>query len=253
MRALRRWREVAGTSPELIFTLCDRDGRRDARGLRPSGVRAVLAMRSSSLTGTAGGPLSQVADALLDTATDVLRDRALLLLGFAMAARRGELTNLVWADVRTADEGLLIRLRRSKTDQLGRGTTLGVPFGRSALTCPVRALQAWRERVHVQLGEELNDQTPIFLGVGRAGRLTHQPLTEEAVTVIVKRRAERAGLEGKWGGRSLRAGLISTAADLDIALDVIAQQSRHASLDSLIRYIRSEDVWRRNAVSRVGM
>jgi hypothetical protein len=105
-----------------------------------------------------------------------------------------------------------------------------------------------------QLGDACTDITRVFVKVGRAGRITAaEPLSNEGLTMVIKRRMEAAGIEGRWGGRSLRAGLISTAADLDIALEVIAKQSRHASLDSLVRYIRNEDVFRRNAVDRVGM
>ena len=70
-----------------------------------------------------------------------LRDKAILLVGFAGAFRRGEVTNLRWSDVRTRDgAGIVIHLRRSKTDQAGRGKDVGIPLGRSPLTCPVRAL-----------------------------------------------------------------------------------------------------------------
>ena len=71
--------------------------------------------------------------------------------------------------------------------------------------------------------------------------------------MVVKRRVTSAGIAGHWGGRSLRAGLISSAADLEVPLELIAKQSRHASLDSLARYIRAQDLFVRNAVQRLGM
>lgn len=255
--ALQRWRSLAGTSPPRVFTLVDQHGRRDARGLGPSGVDRVLRSRLDSLTASDApdaAAASRAADLLHATSSDVLRDRAMLLLGFAIAARRGELTNLVWDDLRPVDEGLVVMLRRSKTDLDGRGTTIGVPWGHSLLTCPVRAVSSWRERMQTQLGADYAGTTRVFVKVGHAGRITAaEPLSNEGLTMVVKRRMQAAGIEGNWGGRSLRAGLISTAADLDIALELIAKQSRHASLDSLVRYIRNEDVFRRNAVDRVGM
>jgi integrase len=246
---------MATTSPVLVFTPVDRDGRRSARGLRQSGIRYVLRSRVESLTGQAGVHAERAAaDLLHEVASDVLRDRALLLLGFAGASRRGELTRLVWDDVRFVDEGMVVHLRRSKTDPLGRGTDIGIPWGRSSLTCPVRAVEAWRDRVREQLGEEFSGDTAMFVRVGRSGRISPEhPLSNEGLTMVVKRRAAAAGLEGQWGGRSLRAGLISTAADLDIPLELIARQSRHASLDSLMRYVRYEDPFRRNAVNVIGL
>jgi integrase len=254
--ALLRWRAIAGPNPPLVFTITDRQGRRDVRSLRPAGIAHVLASRLDSLGPQHGGvpDLATVAPLLQEVATDVLRDRAILLVGFAMAARRGELTRLRWRDVRTVDEGLILRITRSKTDLSGRGTNVGIPWGRSSLTCPVRALDAWRQRVTGQLGQEFDTQLPVFIKVGRAGRIVaDQPLTYEAVTMIVKRRLQAAGIEGHWGGRSLRAGLISSCADLDLPLELIARQSRHASLDSLVKYVRAEDPFRRNAVDRVGL
>ena len=78
-------------------------------------------------------------------------------------------------------------------------------------------------------------------------------MTPEGLTRLVRRRAEAADLDGHWGGRSLRAGFISTAADLDIPLESIARQSRHATLDTLVRYIRREDPFRRNPAARIGL
>ena len=89
--------------------------------------------------------------------------------------------------------------------------------------------------------------------VGRSGRITETPLTPEALTYLVIRRAKSAGLEGHWGGRSLRAGFISTAADLDIPLEAIATQSRHATSNTLMRYIRRDDPFRRNPAAKVGL
>lgn len=254
--ALLRWRAVAGPTPPLVFTITDKQGRRDARSLRPSGVAYVLKSRMDSLGPQHGGTadLAAVAALLQEIATDVLRDRAILLVGFAMAARRGELTRLRWQDIRSVDEGLIVRVTRSKTDLTGRGTNVGIPWGRSALTCPVRALDAWQQRVTQQLGAEFHPQLPIFVKIGRAGRIVaEQPLTQEAITMVVKRRLEAASVTGHWGGRSLRAGLISSCADLDLPLELIARQSRHASLDSLVKYVRAEDPFRRNAVDRVGL
>src|SRR4051794_11192615 len=69
-----------------------------------------------------------------------LRDRALLLLGFAGAFRRSELAALEVDDLQLRDEGLVVLVRRSKTDPEGAGREVGIPFGAGEATCPVRAL-----------------------------------------------------------------------------------------------------------------
>jgi hypothetical protein len=71
------------------------------------------------------------------------RDQALLLVGFAAALRRSELVALDVAGLAFTRDGLVLTLRRRKTDQEGQGTEIGVPIGAAELTCPVRALRAW--------------------------------------------------------------------------------------------------------------
>ena len=136
-----------------------------------------------------------------------------------------------------------------------RKTTIGIPYGRSPHTCPVSAVLAWKERVEAQFGP-VDPEGWVFTTAGRrgsSGSIGREEITRETLTYIVKRRARAAGLDGNWGGRSLRAGFISTAADLDIPLEAIATQSRHKTLDRLAVYIRDTDPFRRNPASRVGL
>ena len=81
-----------------------------------------------------------------------MRDRTLLLLGFAGAFRRSELVALDVADLDFSSAGLAITLRRSKTDQEGPSRRVGIPYGSSAATCPVRSLQAWLETARITGG-----------------------------------------------------------------------------------------------------
>ena len=70
-----------------------------------------------------------------------LRDRALILLGFAGAFRRSELVALDIADIEETDAGLRVTIRRSKTDQEGHGQTIAIVRGGE--TCPVKAVRIW--------------------------------------------------------------------------------------------------------------
>ncbi|MBT9275963.1 tyrosine-type recombinase/integrase [Phycicoccus sp. MAQZ13P-2] len=249
---LSRWK-LASENHGPVFTS---PSRADLHGRRLS-KSAIFGVRKSRLSAIGGLTAWQedprTLSILAGPPSDVLRDKALILLGFAGAFRRVDLTRLRWRDIRIVREGLVVHLNISKTDVMGRGRDVGIPPGKSALTCPVRAVTAWRQRVEDQLGPSAVDETPVFVQVGRSGRLCCDPITPEAVSRIVQRWARSAGLQGKWGGRSLRAGFISTAADLEIPLELIAEQSRHATLDSLILYIRNDDVFRRNSAARLGM
>jgi integrase len=92
------------------------------------------------------------------------RDRALLLVGFAGAFRRSELVSIDVADLAFIEDGLEVTLRRSKTDQEGLGRRIGIPFGSSPATCPVRSLKAWLEGAAITEG-------PVFRKVTKRGKV----------------------------------------------------------------------------------
>jgi integrase len=72
-----------------------------------------------------------------------IRDRAMILLGFASGWRRSELVSLRLSDISFVPKGVELWLRFSKTDQAGEGRIVGIEAGRKSLTCPVRALRSW--------------------------------------------------------------------------------------------------------------
>jgi integrase len=160
-----------------------------------------------------------------------IRDRALLLIGFAGAFRRSELVSLTVADIEQAKQGLVIQLRFSKTDQAGEGRKVAIPFARGA-TCPVIALQQWITAAGITEG-------PVFRPVNRHGVIAETALTPQAVALVVKERAQAVGLDSaKYAGHSLRAGLVTSAAQLGVSSWKIRQQTGHRSDAMLIRYIR---------------
>ena len=183
---------------------------------------------------------------LPDTVLGV-RDRALLLLGFAGAFRRSEIVSLTVADIQFGNDGLTIHLRRSKTDQEGRGRKIGIPYGSHRETCPVRSLQAWLEGSGIAEG-------PIFRAVNRHGHIQAGALSDKAVALIVKRWAEAAGLDPtRYAGHSLRAGLATAAAQAGVSERVIMAQTGHKSLEMVRRYIREGSLFRENAAAEVGL
>ena len=138
-------------------------------------------------------------DAIGDSLKDV-RDRALLLIGFAGGFRRSELVGLDVADIEHVRQGIVINLRRSKTDQDGQGRKIGIPFGRTR-HCPVAALDAWIARSGITEGA-------VFRLVDRHGRIRMGRLSGEAVALVVRERLESAGIDpAGYSGHSLRAGL----------------------------------------------
>jgi site-specific recombinase XerD len=84
-----------------------------------------------------------------------IRDRALLLIGFAAALRRSELAGLNVDDIEQTRDGLVVTLRRSKMDQEGAGRRVGVPYGSRTGACPVRSYGAWIEVAKLEEGPVL--------------------------------------------------------------------------------------------------
>ncbi len=173
-----------------------------------------------------------------------LRDRALLLLGFAAALRRAELVALTVADIAVVAEGLRIGIRRSKADQEAAGEVVGVVRTGSA-SCPVVSLQAWLTAAGIAEG-------PVFRSINRHGRIG-PALSDQSVALIVKQRARLIGLDpATFSGHSLRAGLATAAATHGVEERTIMRQTRHVG-SSVRRYIRDGEVFVGNASGRVGL
>lgn len=175
------------------------------------------------------------------------RDRVLLLIGFAGAFRRSELVALDVGDVQFTRAGLVMRLRRSKTDQEGIGRSLGIPYGSQPATCPIKALRAWLKAAGITEG-------PIFRPINRHGQIADTRLSAGAVAEIVKRCATQAGLDpNHYAGHSLRAGLATSAAAAGVSERAIMNQTGHKSVAIARRYIREGSLFRENAAAAVGL
>jgi len=186
---------------------------------------------------------------LLDEMPVGLRDRALLLLGFAGAFRRSELVGLDVEDLEFTPRGIRVALRRSKTDQEAEGRPVGIPYGASVETCPVRAVERWL--AHVRSVLPGYDRGPLFLRLDAGGRVRLGRLSDRGVARVVQRWAERAGLDpSRFAGHSLRAGLATSAAAGGVSERAIMNQTGHRSLAMVRRYIRDGELFRDDNAAR---
>ncbi|MQS00139.1 site-specific integrase [Gluconobacter aidae] len=181
---------------------------------------------------------------MLDVQPDTLigwRNRALLALGFAGALRRSELVTLEVGDLVPQEGGALLTLRRSKTDPDGAGQTIGILNGST-----IRALDqlaAWCEAAEVTSGRLLRS-------VDRHGRVGRS-LSDRSVARIIKAAAEAVGLDPeRFSGHSLRAGFITSGAEAGADALMIAETSRHQSLDVLRSYVRRASLLKTHAGHR---
>lgn len=188
------------------------------RGERPSKKTAITRTELEAMLVTC------------DDSLEGLRDRALLCFGFASGGRRrSEVAAATMQDLRrTGADAFVYRLEHSKTQQSGPNAT-STPdkpvLGRSA-----RALTAWLDAAHITEGA-------IFRRVwkNRVG----PALLPKAVATIVQRRAKLAGLEGNFGGHSLRSGFVTEAGKQGVALPAVMAMTEHRSVASVVGYFQS--------------
>lgn len=239
----------------------DRRGAREVlRGYRKRYAKqGGTVKRAPALTLTALRAMVATLDP--DTLVGV-RDRAVIVLGFAMGARRSELAALNLADLEPHPEGLQVTVRLSKTDKDGRGRIVAVPYGSNLATCPVRAVEQWR----TALAHHGRETGPLFLRIDRHGRLGHVAtgkgdpdgrITGETVANIIRRAAETAGLDAAqaYSGHSLRRGF-ATAAYAAPDADLV-RIARHGGWKegsaALFGYLEEVDRWRKNPAAGIGL
>jgi site-specific recombinase XerD len=202
-------------------------GIRRSIGTAPNKKAAATADKLFAMTAQAGQTLAAV------------RDRAVLLLGFAMAARRSELVALDLADIEEVAEGLRVTIRGSKTDQDREGAVVAIPRG--VIACPVAALKAWLAVAGITEG-------PLFRPINKSGKVGTARLTAQSVALIVKAGARRAGLDPRqFSAHSLRAGWITSAAKRRASIPKMMDVSRHKSIDTLLGYVRDAELFHDHA------
>lgn len=225
--------ESPTSSPAVRETL---KGIKRARGTRQRRAKPLTVQH-----------IRRLVEAAQDTPQGV-RDRALLLVGFAGGFRRSELVSIDLEHIEESPAGLTITLPRAKTDQEGSGRLIGVPFGKyqnergEFTTCPVRALHAWTAAANIKTG-------PIFRAVAKGGNVSPDRLSARTVDRIVKRLMEAAGYKTRgYSAHSLRSGLATAAAANDATERAIMAHTGHKSPAQLRAYIHEGTLFSKNVL-----
>ncbi|NTW39975.1 MAG: tyrosine-type recombinase/integrase [Cellulomonadaceae bacterium] len=179
-----------------------------------------------------------------------LRDRALILVGYAAALRRSEVGAIARRDVAYRSQGIALTLARSKADQEGVGVVVGIARGHG-ITDPVAAVRAWVAAAGIDDPAE-----PIFVRIAWSDRraLRGHPLSGEAVQAVLLTRAREAGIDDlDLTGHSLRAGHATIAAEAGVPADRLARTTRHARLETLARYVRPHSALRDTSSASLGL
>lgn len=185
--------------------------------------------------------LKRMVDAVPAQTRRGLRDRALLLFGFAGAFRRSELVALDTSHLEEHREGLRVTIQRSKTDQEAQGQVIAILRHPDSSYCPVQALSDW------QVVAEIEDGA-LFRRMVRNDHVGAKRLSPQSVALIVKQYAARVGLDPRrYAGHSLRRGFLTSAAANGANIFKMADQSRHKSMDVLRSYVSAESLFEDNA------
>jgi site-specific recombinase XerD len=186
------------------------------------------------------------------------RNRALILLGFDSAGRRSEVEALDIEDVAFTHDGIVLSLRRGKTDQTGAGRQIGVPYRANPTMCTVRAVQDWIQAAGISTGALFREIGPggklVAPYVDALGRRRGERLSGKSIALVVKAAARMVGLDpARYGGHSLRAGFATAAAQAGAAERSIMQQTGHKSLPMVRRYIRLGSLFSDNAAAAISL
>ena len=174
-----------------------------------------------------------------------LRDKSILLIGFAGGFRRNEIVSLDKEDLEFVFEGLKITVKRSKTDQFGEGLTKGIPYFENIAYCPVTILQKWINISKITKG-------PLFRKISKGSRLLENRLTDQTVALIIKKYLNKSGIDSSnYSGHSLRSGFATSAAESGAEERSIMAMTGHKTTQMVRRYIKEANLFKNNALNKI--
>jgi site-specific recombinase XerD len=174
-----------------------------------------------------------------------IRDRSIILIGFAGGFRRNEIVSLDYEDLDFVQEGLKINLKRSKTDQFGEGSVKGLPYFDNTQYCPVLSIRKWIEISKINSG-------PLFRRFIKGSKLSDNRLSDQTVALLIKEYLKIAGIESRhYSGHSLRSGFATSAAESGAEERSIMAMTGHKSTEMVRRYIKEANLFKNNALNKI--
>ena len=174
-----------------------------------------------------------------------VRDKTIILIGFAGGFRRAELVSIDHKDLEFVSEGVKIIIRRSKTDQFGEGMVKGLPYFSNQTYCPVLHLKKWLELSNIKFG-------PIFRRLSKSFKLNDNRLTDQSVALMLKSYLSAAGIENEnYSGHSLRSGFATASAESGADERSIMTMTGHKTSQMVRRYIREANLFKNNALNKI--
>lgn len=175
--------------------------------------------------------------------TDIrdLRDRALILIGFAGFLRRSELVSIQYKDMKFYEEGVIINFADSKTGEMVKA----IAYGKYDKTCPVNAVIDWCRVANIY-------EKYVFRNIDQHGNIGEN-LSDRAVADIIKKHVLSIGLQTiDYSGHSLRAGGATEGYRVTNDVAAVMRQGNWKS-DVVYRYIREQRIFENNISANLGL
>jgi len=169
----------------------------------------------------------------LEGNSKLIRDKAIILVGFSGGFRRSELVNIDYDDIEFVSEGVKIFIKRSKTDQSGEGMIKAIPYFDNKSFCPVLALKHWIDNSEIKSGKLFD-------------------ISDKSVALIIKKYVSLAGLDpNKYSGHSLRSGFATSTAESGAEERNIMAMTGHKTTQMVRRYIQEANLFKNNALNKI--
>ena len=162
-----------------------------------------------------------------------VRDKAIILTGFAGGFRRSELVSIDYDDLEFVPEGVKIFIKSSKTDQSGEGMIKALPYFENKAFCPVTFLKKWLEISKIKTGSVFD-------------------ISDKTVALLIKKYTSFAGLDSnKYSGHSLRSGFATVSAEFGADERSIMTMTGHKTTQMVRRYIKEANLFKNNALKKI--
>jgi site-specific recombinase XerD len=173
-----------------------------------------------------------------------MRNRALLAVGYLGGFRRSELVRIRVQDLSFVQQGVVVLLPKSKTDQEGQGKEKAFPYMEDPRLCVPTLLREWIKACSIKDG--------FLWRARRGGRWTDQHITDSAFAKILKSTMSSIGLDPHlYSAHSLRSGIATHLAGEGVDIHAIQEHLGHASSKMTQRYVRQTNLWKNNPLQRI--
>jgi integrase len=165
------------------------------------------------------------------------RDVALLLFMFHSALRRSEVASLLWSDLTFDKRGVVVVIRKSKTDQESKSQPIAIPRLEHS-HCAVAALESWKAKSR---GE---GDSPVFRWISKKDEVQWRVLIDQRIVALIKEYCEAIGLDpSAFAAHSTRSGYVTSSSDRGVPISQMMLRTRHKAVSSISVYCKSEDLF----------